>query len=694
MKESLQLSHSEQKDIKKKLSYVLTDKNFHLLRNASTVSLVTALIPLWAFYGAVDKTLLFGWLAAMTTVHLACIALVYCYDYRHPSVDDINRWKNVVRVAVLVSTATWGSMGILLVPDTATGQNFVLFFLIIISSSVALGTSVDFLTSALGILSSLSPFIWWQLDTGITQNSKLHIEAGAILILYLVFLNIVSYVSYQLMKKSVELSFTNIALATKLANTNYRLKDLNNELENRVGLRTKELNSALITVTYQATHDLVTTLPNENWLLQYVANLIEEAQRDNFLFAIACLSINNMENITDRYGYYANDTIIKEVSTRLTKLLVNQDSAIEYKISIARRDVFVILIEKIDSQDIKEIIKPIFTAFETPFEIMHQNNLEQEQLYVSIGISFYPKDGVSADDLLIKADSTMFYIKKQNEHNYEHQYEPYNKQIAEHVQHQVQLRKSMQVAIDTNEFYLCYQPLVDIQSGLITSTEALIRWVHPSEGPVSPAKIIKIAEEYNLIVPLGEWVLRKACAQNYYWYTMGIKNIVSVNLSAKQLIRGDIVQTITQILKETGLQPGLLDLELTETEAFKDDVVTVINSLRDLGVSLTIDDYGQGFSNLSNLKKFSFNKIKIDMEFIKNLPQDVNSQIIVTSSIKMAKALGIKVVAEGVERQEQYDFLAKQGCDTIQGYLLYKPIPADEITEVLMQQQHRLNDAK
>jgi EAL domain-containing protein (putative c-di-GMP-specific phosphodiesterase class I) len=181
--------------------------------------------------------------------------------------------------------------------------------------------------------------------------------------------------------------------------------------------------------------------------------------------------------------------------------------------------------------------------------------------------------------------------------------------------------------------------------------------------------------------------------QNYYWFKLGFSNIVSVNLSAKQLARGDIVKTVTQILKETGLRPELLDLELTETEAFKDNVVSVINNLRNLGVSLTIDDYGQGFSNLSNLKKFSFNKIKIDMEFIKGLPQDVNSQIIVTSSIKMAKALGIKVVAEGVERQEQFDFLAKQGCDLIQGYLLYRPAIADEVTKVLLTQKHHSGDA-
>jgi diguanylate cyclase (GGDEF)-like protein len=694
MTETLRLSSFEEKQIKKNLNYVLTDKNFHLLRNASCVSLVTALIPVWAFYKAVNLGVLLTWLAVMTVIHIFSIGLVSYYKIRNPSADQIGPWKNVARVAVLISTATWGSMGLLMVPDTAVGQNFVLFFIIIISSSVALGTSVDFLTSSLGILSSLLPFIIWQLHEGFSQGSHIHIFAGVLLIFYMVFLNIVSYISYQMMKKSVELSFRNIALATILANTNSQLKDLNSELEDRVALRTKELNSALITVTYQAGHDIVTTLPNQNWLLQYVATLIAKAEEKNLSFAIACLSINNMENITDRYGYYANDTIIKEVGERLIEVLENDAEPTDYKISIARRDVFVILIEKIGNKEINEIIEPIFAAFKNPFEIVRNNISEKEQLYVSIGVSFYPKDGVSADDLLIKADSTMFYIKKQHEHNYEHQFEPFNKEVAENVQHNVQLRKSMQVAIDNDEFYICYQPLVDIKTGLITSTEALIRWTHPTEGPVSPAKIIKVAEDYNLIIPLGEWVLRKACAQNYCWYKMGFTNIVSVNLSAKQLDRGDLVKTVTQILKETGLQPSLLDLELTETEAFKDNVVSVINDLRDLGVSLTIDDYGQGFSNLSNLKKFSFNKIKIDIEFIRNLPQDVNSQIIVTSSIKMAKALGIKVVAEGVETQEQFDFLAKQGCDLIQGYLLYKPAVADQITEVLHKQQPRAGDLK
>ncbi len=693
MNEKLQLSSLEEKRIKKQLTYILTDKNFQLLRNASTVSLVTALLPVWAFYNSVDRTLLFGWLAAMTLLHLSCIALVFYYKYRHPSLDEIAPWKNVARIAVLVSTVTWGSMGLLLVPDSATGQNLMLFFLIIIASSVALGTSVDFLTSSLGIFSSLTPFIIWQIYTGITQNLSMHTDSGAILILYMGFLNIVSYSSYQLMKRSIELSFTNIALANKLASTNSQLKDLNTELEDRVALRTKELNSALTTVTYQATHDIITSLPNQNWLLQYVPSLIEKAKQEDFAFAICCLSINNMENITDRYGYTANDTIIKEVGERLLEVFENDNEPTDYKISIARRDVFVILIEKIGVKQITKIIEPIFAAFKNPFEILHNKVLEQEQLFVSIGVSIYPKDGSSADDLLIKADSTMFYIKKQHEHNYEHQFEFYNKEIAENVQSKVQLRKSMQIAMDNDEFYLFYQPLVDIKTGLVTSTEALIRWTHPTEGQVPPSKFIKVAEDYNLIIPLGEWVLRKACMQNYYWYKLGLTNIVSVNLSAKQLARGDIVKTVTQILKETGLRPELLDLELTETEAFKDNVVSVINNLRNLGVSLTIDDYGQGFSNLSNLKKFSFNKIKIDMEFIRGLPQDVNSQIIVTSSIKMAKALGIKVVAEGVEKQEQFDFLAKQGCDLIQGYLLFRPAIADDVTKVLLTQKHRSGDA-
>jgi diguanylate cyclase (GGDEF)-like protein len=687
MNEKLQMSSYEQSTILKKLAFVLTDKNFHLLRNASSVSLVTALIPVWAFFKTVDHSLLFSWLAAMTTVHLTCIALVNYYKYKHPSVEAIGPWKNVVRAAVLLSTATWGSMGVLLVPDTAVGQNFVLFFLIIISSSVAIGTSVDFLTSSIGIICSLAPFIGWQLHAGIVEGSSMHIYAGIILILYALFLNIVSYISYQMMKKSVELSFTNIALAGKLNITNARLKDLNAELEDRVALRTQELNTALHTVTYQATHDIITTLPNQNWLLDYLTTLIGNAQQKNFTFAIACLAINNMDNITDRYGYLANDVIIKEVGERLQAVLEKEGQTLNYKISIARRDVFVIVIEEIGKMEIRQAIDPVFEAFKKPFELERNHVKEKEQLFVSLGVSVYPQDGTTAEDLLIKADSTVFYIKKQYEHNYEHHYEPYNKAIAENVQYNVQLRKSMQVAIDRDEFYICYQPLVDISTGAVASTEALIRWVHPTEGQVSPAKIVKVAEDYNLIIPLGEWVLRKACVQNHYWYMLGLTNIVSVNLSAKQLERGDIVKTVTQILKETGLPPELLDLELTETEAFQDDVVTVINSLRDLGVSLTIDDYGQGFSNLSNLKKFDFNKIKIDMEFIKNLPHDVNSQIIVTSSIKMAKALGIKVVAEGVETQEQFDFLKKQGCDLIQGYLLFKPILADEITEVLLKQQ-------
>jgi diguanylate cyclase (GGDEF)-like protein len=417
--------------------------------------------------------------------------------------------------------------------------------------------------------------------------------------------------------------------------------------------------------------------------------LVMKAKQQNFTFGLACLSINNMENITDRYGYQANDTLIKEVSQRLTVLFEKISTVTKhYKIAISRRDVFVIVIEPIDADDIQQSIQPILKAFDQPFEIIRQDVADKEQIFVSLGLSIFPKDGSSANDLLLKADSTMFYIKKEREHNYEHLFELYNDKIAEEVQYKVQLRKSMQLAMDKEEFFLFYQPLVDIKKNRVVSTEALIRWIHPTEGNVSPSKFIKVAEDYNLIIPLGEWALRKACSQNYKWYKLGFNTIVSVNLSAKQLERGDIVQTIADALHDTGLPANLLDIELTETEAFKNDVVEIINNLKGLGVSLTIDDYGQGFSNLSNLKKFSFDKIKIDMEFIKSLPEDVHSQIIVTNSIKMAKDLGIKVVAEGVERQEQYDFLKKHGCDLIQGYLLHKPVTADDVTAILLSQKY------
>lgn len=693
MSEQLQLSSLEAKKLHKKIIYILTDRNFDLLKNASNISFVTALIPFFAFYNSINKIPLYSWLVGMILVHLGCLALVYYYKYRHPSISQIDIWRNIGRVAVVFSTFMWGSMGLLLVSDTAVGQNLILFFIIIIASSIALGTTSDYLSSSIGIFSALAPFIGWQMYQGIIKGSHIHLYAGTILILFLIFLHIVSYISYKLLKKSLELGFRNEALAAKLSKVNIQLKDLNNELEDRVVLRTKELNSAFATMTYQATHDLITYLPNLIWVLQYVSDLILKTPQKPF--AILCLSINNMESITDRYGYYSTDAIIKVLSNRFVTQLENQkQSSCSYKIAISRRDVFVILVENFEYFDIKQIIQPIFVIFEKPVEI-HRNNLaEYEQLFCSVGYSVYPIDAIVADQLLIKADTAMFYTKKQYENNYEHRFEHYSKEITENIQYKVQLRKNIQIAIDKNDFYLCYQPIVDIKTGLIVSTEALLRWVHPITGrAVPPIEIIKIAEEYNLIVPLGEWVLRKACMQNYHWHKLGIKKIVSVNLSAKQLEKGNIVETVTQILNETDLSPEFLDLELTETEVFKDEAIDIVNGLRQLGVSLSIDDYGQGFSNLSKLKKFSFNKIKIDMEFIRHLPNDVNSQIIVTSSIKMAKALGIKIVAEGVETQEQLEFLAKQGCDLVQGYFFYKPLTNEEMTEIFMRQKHHSSKA-
>ncbi len=617
MSEKLQLSSFEAQQINKKIEYILTDRNFDLLKNASNISIITAFIPFLAFYNSINKIPLFGWLVGMILVHISCIALVYYYKYRNPSIQQIDNWKNLGRIATICSTLMWGSMGVLLVSDTEVGQNLILFFIIIISSSIALGTSSNYLSSSIGIFSALLPFICWQMYQGILNGSRVHLYAATILILFVIFLHVVSFISYKLLKKSLELSFRNEALASKLSKVNIELKDLNNELEDRVASRTKELNSALATMTYQATHDLVTYLPNQIWLLQYISEMIINTPQKEF--AILCLSINNMESITDRYGYYSSDTIIKELSDRFVNQLENQKLAnSSYKIAISRHDVFVILVENFAHFDVKQIIEPIFSIFEKAVEIHRNNLVEYEHLYCSVGYSVYPIDAVVADQLLIKADTAMFYTKKQFENNYEHRFEHYSKEITENIQYKVQLRKNIQIAIDKNDFYLCYQPIVDIRTGLIVSTEALLRWNHPVTGrPVPPFEIVKIAEEYNLIVPLGEWVLKKACMQNYQWQKLGIRKVVSVNLSAKQLESGNIVKTVIKILQETGLSPEFLDLELTETEVFKDEAVDIVNDLRELGVSLSIDDYGQGFSNLSKLQKFSFNKIKIDMEFIR-----------------------------------------------------------------------------
>ena len=302
----------------------------------------------------------------------------------------------------------------------------------------------------------------------------------------------------------------------------------------------------------------------------------------------------------------------------------------------------------------------------------------------SIGIAIYPADGEDAETLLKNADTAMYHAKEQGRNNYQF----FTPALHTRTVEQMKMESSLHHALEREELIVYYQPVVDVKTGRIVSSEALLRWQRPECGLVNPAEFIGIAERTGLIVPIGEWALRSACAQNRAWQDAGLPPLsVAVNLSARQFQQENLVEMVAQALKETGMDPRFLALEVTESTAMKNVEAAnyMMKRLSGLGVHLVIDDLGTGYSSLSYLKTFPIHALKIDRSFVQDIVTDSNDAAIVTAIIAMAKGLKLKVVAEGVETTAQLEFLRSLGCDEAQGYLFGKPMTAGEFKKILEQ---------
>jgi EAL domain-containing protein (putative c-di-GMP-specific phosphodiesterase class I) len=311
--------------------------------------------------------------------------------------------------------------------------------------------------------------------------------------------------------------------------------------------------------------------------------------------------------------------------------------------------------------------------------------LEDRDFYVScsIGYSVYPKDGETDEVLLKNADAAMYYAKEAGRNNFQ----AYTPDMEVKATERLELGGDLRLALENNEFHLCYQPRVSLNDGRITGVEALIRWQHPKLGLVSPADFIPIAEESGLISPIGEWALRTACAQGKAWMDRGLPPItISVNLSARQFIKKDLIQTIEKILAETGWPPDQLELELTESLIMHNAELFIItlNNLKAMGIKLAIDDFGTGFSSLAYLKRFPIDRLKIDRSFIHDVASDHDSSAIARAVIHLGHSMGLKVLAEGVETSEELEFLRTHDCDELQGYFFSEPLVAENLADLLI----------
>jgi len=429
------------------------------------------------------------------------------------------------------------------------------------------------------------------------------------------------------------------------------------------------------TMRFQALHDSLTDLPNRMLFMDHLNLELAETRRNRKMLAVMFLDLDNFKNINDTLGHSIGDKLLKEVASRLKTCMRETDT-------IARigGDEFNILLADIShADDAVPIAKKIMSLFKDPFKI------DDRELYItaSIGISICPNDGESAETLLKNADIAMYHAKEQGRNNYQFHSSAVNLRILG----KMLLENDLRQMIERGELVLHYQPQLNIDSRQILCAEALVRWRHPELGLLSPSRFLPIAEEIGVITFIDEWVLRTACAQVRAWQETGYKPIrVTVNLSTRQFQKSNLVKVISLILEETGLAPELLELDITERALMQDIEFTTANLTRlaDIGIGISVDDFGSRFSCVSSLKRLPVRKLKIDKSFIGGLKEDLTAQAIVNAMIEVAHTMNLEVVAEGVETDEQITFLHSSGCDEMQGYLLGGPLPSGEFEKLVM----------
>ena len=415
--------------------------------------------------------------------------------------------------------------------------------------------------------------------------------------------------------------------------------------------------------------DELTGLPNRTMFMHTLQRAFSLAQRRNKQFALFFIDLDRFKNINDSLGHEAGDRLLQDVAQRLRHHLRESDT-------VARLggDEFVVLVEDCaEPRELTAIAQNILGAVGRPYVLSgHEYHVTG-----SMGISTYPADGLDPAALLKNADIAMYLAKDRGKNNFQF----YSAQQNGHSFERLALESALGHALERREFLLHYQPKVDIRSGRIVGAEALLRWNHPDLDLVAPSQFIPLAEETGLIVPIGHWVLRTACAQSALWRSEGLPWMrVAVNLSARQFTDDRLIADIEVALAESGLPAQGLELEITESMVMQtpERAVVTLNRLREMGIAVSIDDFGTGYSSLGYLKRFPIDTVKIDRSFIKDLPHDNDDAAITRAVIAMAQSLRMRVIAEGVETREQLEFLREHNCDECQGYLLSRPLPAHE----------------
>ncbi|MEX5504458.1 EAL domain-containing protein [Pseudomonas putida] len=447
---------------------------------------------------------------------------------------------------------------------------------------------------------------------------------------------------------------------------------LTSVLDARLEARTAELARSLTLanqeLTQLALHDTLTDLPNRTLLADRIEQAIAKVAEQGGCFALMFIDLDGFKPVNDAFGHHIGDLLLKAVAARLRGHLHSQDT-------LARigGDEFVLLVELQEPDDAMDVAVKQVNLVSRPFRVAEHDL----QLSASLGIVLYPGNGQDQHELLRNADAAMYHAKSAGKNGYSF----FDVSMNSNARQQLQLLQDLRQALEQRQFRLHYQPKFDAQACLPIGAEALLRWEHPQHGLLLPDRFIGLAEKTGLIIPIGEWVLDEACRQMRHWLDQGHEGWrMAVNLSAIQFCHAGLVESVARALQDNGLPANCLTLEITETTAMHDAdaSLTVLQRLSDMGVDLSIDDFGTGYSSLMYLKRLPANELKIDRGFVRDLEQDSDDAAIVSAIVALGQALGLRIVAEGVETDKQQDFLTRLGCDSLQGYLLGQPVPAEQ----------------
>ena len=425
---------------------------------------------------------------------------------------------------------------------------------------------------------------------------------------------------------------------------------------------------------HRAAHDLLTGLPNRTVLHDRLEQLLAQSRRTGQQLGVMFIDLDQFKFINDSFGHAVGDALLKAVGRRLVESVRESDA-----VTRLGGDEFAVILANLSApHDAARVAQKIVDAMTAPFR------LDSHEMFVtaSVGIAIYPQDAADGETLLKNADAAMFRAKELGRNGFQF----YTAAMNARAREKLLLENDLRHALERGELALHFQPKASLAGGYVTGFEALLRWHRTNNGAVSPAEFVPVLERSGLIVPVGEWVIDRACAQLRAWRDAGLEPVpIAINLSVRQFMRGDISATIVRALAEHDVEARLLEVEITESDAMRNpaEVAETLGRLRMRGLRISIDDFGTGYSSLAYLKRLPVDALKIDRSFVAGLPGNGEDASIARAVIGMAHSLGLKVIAEGVENAAQRDFLATHGCDEIQGYLLSRPAPATECTRLL-----------